>query len=263
MRNLMWATLAAGAILAGGEAAWASDTVRLGGPAAQAGVDGGTDTFLVHRRGGYGGGFGGRSYYGGGYGGRSYYGGGYGGRSYYGGGYGGRSYYGGYYGRPFVSVGFYGRPYYSGYYRPYYYPSYYPTYYPTYYSQPYYSYDAEYYYPIAGQVQQAATVQGNGSYQSPAPQIFIPHGNSDGTFPYDGDPRNVVPMPSQNNRPNPAPGVLPIDGKLVSLPNEINGGVLPVGLPAPPRVSTPTAPRVTYPAYGDEPIAPAPRKVDR
>lgn len=236
MRNLMWATLAAGAILAGSEAAWASDTVRLGGPAAQASVDGGTDTFLVHRRGGYG----------------------------YGGGYGGRSYYGGYYGRSFA---YYGRPYYSGYYRPYYYPRaysyYYPTYYPAYYYQPYYSYSADYYYPIAGQIQQAATVQGNGSYQSPAPQIFVPQGNSDSTFPYDGDPRNVVPMPSQNNRTNPAPGVLPIDGKLVSLPNEISGGVLPVGLPAPPRVSTPTAPRVTYPTYGDEPIVPAPRKVNR
>lgn len=236
MRNLMWAVLAAGAVLAGSEAAWANDTVRLGGPAAQASVDGGTDTFLVHRRFGYGGG-----YYGGGYGGRSYYG-------------------GGYYGRPFVSIGFYGRPYYGGYYggyygSSYYYPrAYYDYYAPTYYYRPYYY--SSYFYPCAGDSAPATTIPGGAYSQAPATT------NGDGTFSYDGNPRILVPMPSPGNKTNPAPGVLPIDGKLVSLPNEVSGGVLPVGLPTPERAAAP-APRVTYRAYGDEPIAPAPRKVNR
>ncbi len=231
MRNLMWAALAAGAILVMSEAAWANDTVRLGGPAAHASVDGGTDTFLVHRRGGYGGGYYGRAYYGG------YY---------------GRSYYGGYYGRPFLSVGFYGRPYYAGYYRPYYYPSYYyqPNYYSNYYN-----------YPCAGDV--APVMPSVASYQAPLAPVYSSArpANDDGTFHYDGNPRILVPMPS--SKTTPAPGVLPVDGRLVSLPSETTGGVLPVGLPTAQRATSLPAPRVVYPAYGEEPIAPAPRKVSR
>jgi hypothetical protein len=262
MRYLLGTALAAGLWLAFSGASWANDTVRLGGPSAQADIDGGTDTALVHRRGFYGrGGWGGYGY------GRSYYGGGYG-RSFYGGGYGyGRSYYGG---------GFYGgyRPYYSSYYhRPYYYSSYY--YQPAYYGS--------YYYPCAGEFSTGPQVSVL-SYQVQSPQMVQPQivqpqvqplqqplqqqqgvplmppaTPSSGTFRYDGDPRSVVPMPSTNPAPAAPNGIIPIDGRLVSMPTGVGGGVSFVGMQA-QRPATPSQPRVAYPAYGEEPLPAVPRK---
>src|SRR5687767_14881592 len=89
MRKLILSALAATCLLTAGSAARAQeDTFRLGGPSAQADIEGGTDTELVYYRGGY---RGGRGFYGGFYGG---YRGGYGGWGR--GGYGGwgRGYYG-------------------------------------------------------------------------------------------------------------------------------------------------------------------------
>jgi hypothetical protein len=240
MRNLMWAVLAAACLLAGSGVSMAQDTVRLGGPSVQADMQGGTD--LVRGWHGY------RGYYGG-Y--RGYYGGYYGGY---------RGYYGGYY-------GFY-RPYYPRYYASYYYPPvvYQPSCYTPYYSN-------SYYYPIAGQPAPTVTMQA--SYYAPAPassqptpgQRFsepIPAPGGNGTFPYDGGPRSPIPMPAPGADINPATdrGIIPLDGKLVSIPNETSGGFSPVGLPAvqprttptttTPATKTPTpAPRVIYPAYGD------------
>ena len=236
MRNVKWGAFAAGLVLAFTSATWADNTVRLGGPSAQASIDGGTDISLVHGR--YRGG-----YHGGYYGGRGY-------SAYYG----NRGYGGGYY-RPYVSVGFYGRP---SYYYPrtysYYYPTYYPAYYPTYYVQPSY-----YYYPVAGETPPPVTLQSN--YPAQLPRTYVPPmppAQGEGPFPYDGDPRNLVPLPAP--QPNPAaPRIIPIDGRLVSLPNEISGGVSQIGTPTPRA----PVPRVPYPAYGDEPITPAPRKLNR
>ena len=219
MRNLMWAALATGCLLAAGRVVSAQDTIRLGGPSAQAAKET-TDTELVHRRYGHHGGY-----------------------------YGGGRYYGGYYGRSYYS---------SYYYRPYYYPraySYYtPSYYytPTYYAPAYYPAASYYYYPIAGENVAAPVTTVQGTYQGPAPQQYVPPmppaGN--GTFQYDGGPRQPIPAPVPDI--NPAKGTrgsVPIDGKLVSLP-------------AIPLVNLPqsVAPRTAYPAYGDEPIVPAPRK---
>jgi hypothetical protein len=241
MRNLMWAVLAVGCLLAGSGVSIAGDTVRLGGPSVQADMQGDTDLVRGYGRGG-------RGYY------RGYYGG-Y--RGYYGG---YRGYYGGYY-----------RPYYAGYYGSYYYP---PVVYPTYYYSPYYA--NTYYYPIAGQAAPTVTLQ-QANYYSPAPassqptpgQRFsepIPAPGGNGTFPYDGGPRSPIPMPAPGAEVNPANdrGIIPLDGKLVSIPNETTGGFSPVGFPsAQPRATTTTTPRVSYPAYGDEPIPAAPRKINR
>jgi hypothetical protein len=149
-------------------------------------------------------------------------------------------------------------------YASYYYPSYY---YPaTYYSTPSYYYGSEIvaapsYYPVAGEMVAApiSTVRRTGemvaapmstvqrTYQAPAGQPNVPPKPkaSDGTFPYNGGPSAPRPMPETK----PAPKAPPVDGKLVSLPNENTGGA--------------PAPRVAFPAYGDEPIAPAPRKTIR
>jgi len=260
--------------LAGG--VFAQDTVRLGGPTAQASMTGAVDELV-------------RGYHGGGYRG-GYHGGGYRG-GYHGGHYhGGYGYRGGYYG------GGYGYRY-ASYYRPYYgygygyaYPRYYGSYYPyvNYYTPAYYAptdcYYSATYYPIAGETVQPAvvTVPGNGSnyrpqqpvYQQPAyqqPANQQPRPNTpmmpppgDGTFRYDGDPKNIVPMPApQDANPSRTP-LLPVDGKLVSLPARASGGVnafgpqsLPTSLPTSAATTTP---RPTYAAYGEEPIAPAPRK---
>lgn len=258
MRTLMWSALAAGFLLVGGSAAWASDTVRLGGPAAQTDIQGGTDTELVHW--GRGGGFG-RGGFGGGYG-RGGFGGGFYGRGGYGGFY-GRGYYGGFYGGGRGFGGFYAGGYgrYNGW--PRFYSSYYsqPYYYSSYYSQPYYytpTYyqPCDYYYPIAGESAPTMTLQAKSTYQTPAPQ-------GDGTFSYDGGPRRVVPMPDGRGDVNPAKdprGVVPLDGRLVVLPSETRGGVSPVTSPEIQRlryVSTPS--RVSYPAYGEEAIPPVTR----
>ena len=246
MRKLMFTALAAGLLLTGGSVAWANDVVRLGGPPAQTEIHSGTDTELV-RGGGHGGSHGG--YHGGHYG-HGYHGG------YY-----GRGYYGGYYSRGYYG-GYYARSYYP-YYRPYYYGAYY---YPSVYYTPYYS--SYYYYPVAS-VAPVATVQTNGYYQAPAPSYVppMPPADGNGTFPYDGGPRAPIPMPNPGQDLNPAKdprGIIPFDGKLISLPTETTGDVPAVILPTltrgTPISNTPAPARVAYPAYGDEPIAPAPRK---
>lgn len=274
MRYLMWTALAAGLWCASNSASQASDTIRLGGPSAEAGVVGATDTELVR----WGRGFGG---YGRGYG------GGYG-RGYYGGGY-GRSYYGGYYARSYYGRGYYGGGYGGGYYGlPYYSSYYYPSYYGGY---------APYYYPCAGTPAPVVTAQAAPIYQpqyqsqyqpqyQPQAQLPaarpsvpymppIPNGNSgNGTYPYDGGPNNPVPLPKETIAPLSAPpqGIIPLDGKLVSLPRGTTGGssvimtpdmqrlhFVSTTVPVPSRSSATTS-RYTYPAYGEQLIPPAPRR---
>ena len=222
MRSIVAAALATGFLLASVGIATADDTVRLGGPAAQAAIQGGTNIELVHGR--YG-----RSYYGGGYG-RSYYGGGY-----------GRSYYGG---------GYYPRT--CAYYSPsYYYPASYSYYTPSYYYPSYYYRPACNYYRIADGSIPTAVTPTNVYYQMPMQP-------SPGSFPYNGGPSSLVPMPSPTPDINPASkpgGVLPLDGRLVSLPTQMTGGTMQISVP-----QQTVTPRVSYPAYGEEPIVPAPRK---
>jgi hypothetical protein len=227
MRNLVWAALATALLLAGFGVASASDTIRLGGPSAQSTIQGDVDTELVRwRNHGYGG------FYRGGYGG--FYRGGY-----------GRGYYGGGYYRPY---------YYSSYYRPYYYSSYYRPYYYGSYYRPYYN--STYYYPIAmDSVSPPVTMlQGNAYYQAPAPQQYgplMPPINGNGTFQYDGGPRSPIPMPSPDPETNPAKtprGIIPIDGRLVSMPTQATGGV---SVPFTHVPASTSVPRVTYPAYGE------------
>jgi hypothetical protein len=239
MRILMWTALAAGLLVAGGGAASAQDTVRLGGPAAQGEPQGATDALLMR-----GGGRGGGGFHGG-----------------YRGGYGyGRGYYGGFYGRGYGYGGFYGAgywPYYYGGYYPYYTPYYYPAYYGV------------SYYPVAGDVSPPVTltVQSNNYTQAPPAQAspqFLQGPFGTGTFPYDGGPRAPIPMPNPGDiNPMKAPqGLVPLDGKLVSLsPTTITGGFLP-DAPRNQKTNAPSAApaRVAYPAYGEEPIAPAPKK---
>lgn len=251
MRTLMWTALAAGLLVIGGGAASADDVVRLGGPGVQTDIQGGTDTELIYGR--YWGG-GGR-YYGGGArywgGGGRYYGGYYGAR-YWGGGYYGHRHWGGYYGAGY-------RPYYySSYYRPYYYrPAYYYT--PSYYQQSYYN-DC-YYSPIMGDSAPTVTLQANGSQ---APRTAPPV-TRDSTFPYDGGPREAIPTPIPRDDVNPSKspgGSIPLEGRLVKLPTESSIGASSVTSPEIQRLRYVTSPvRVTYPAYGEEPIVPAPRKV--
>jgi hypothetical protein len=85
-------------------------------------------------------------------------------------------------------------------------------------------------------------------------------GNGNGTYPYDGGPLSPIPMP---NPYEPQRGVVPIDGRLVS--TTVTGSTSQFG--APPASAAPaktqSAPRVSYPAYGEEPIPPAPRKTSR
>jgi len=283
MRYLMWTALAAGLMMVPAGTSQANDVVRLGGPTAKTG---GIDADLTATRGGhFGGGFHG-GHYGGHYGG--YRGGYYGGyRGYYGG---YRGYYGGYY-----------RPYYANYYRPYYYGGYggyggygyggcggyysayaYPSYYyPSYYGSPYPCAIAS-----ATIVTQQVPVLPQSTplysqapaYVTPAPQqqplLQQPNVN---TYPYNGGPVNPVPAPQGGDNPvpmNSKPGVIPLDGRLVSLPGETRGGVSPVVTPDIQKLRyvsftdtpTPQAPaiapttRFSYPAYGEQPITPAPRR---
>jgi len=255
MRYGIWTALTAGLLLTAGGVSQGSDTVRLGGPSAQAAIEGGTDNELVRY---------GHGHYGGG---RGYYGGG---RGYYGG------YYGGFYGRSYY------RPYYASYsyYRPYYRPYVY-SYYPSYYGASYYSpYYASYYYPCAGTVAPTVTLQtqqpitqAQSIYQTPAPPRInnvqpMPPASDSNTFPYNGGPNQPIPMPPQNDgAPISSPrGIIPLDGKLESLPRETGGGVSPVSAPnswtyvrngnTAPTVN-PT--RIAYPAYGENAV-PTPRK---
>jgi hypothetical protein len=238
------AMFAAGLLtLAGNTAAWAqNDTFRLGSSSsgAAAAVSGGTDTELVHGRGGY------RGHY---WGGHSYY------RPYWGG-YG----YASYYYRPA-----YYRP---AYYRPYYYG---PVVY-----QPYY-YAAPAYYPISGQADVPATLaqlpapqQATSQYRPttarpqvlPMPAIVPQQPGGLQTFPYDGGPQVPLPTPQVDPASGPRPTV-PLQGKIVSRPQETTGGTTPlftVSLSTYGQTVTLGTPRsYTYPAYGDQAL-PAVRK---
>jgi len=110
--------------------------------------------------------------------------------------------------------------------------------------------------------------------QNPAP-VMPPADSSDGTYPYNGGPANPIPQPANNPIPmNNAPrGIVPLDGKLVSLPSATSGGVSPVSLSINQRysfVSTTAAPvarqlsaapaPIAYPAYGEAVVPTAPRK---
>lgn len=229
MRHRFWSLLAVGLFLVVGGTSQAQDIVRLGGATAQADLDGGADTAFVRwGRGGY---------YGGGY------------RGGYGYGYGYRSYYAGY--------GYY-RPYYRGYYGVGY--GYYP---PVSYYQPYIYYSAPaYYYPISGSA--APTVQTKASYSEPLPPpgAVRPMPAAGGTFDYDGGPRNPAPLPGPGYEFSPAKqlrSIVPIEGKLASLPTETMMGSLlltAAALPSP----APSARQTGYAAYGEDPVAAPVRK---
>lgn len=224
VRNFWKPTLALGVLLAVSGIASAGDTQLLsGGPAGsttmtlggqgtakQAATEDNELTYYRH----YGG------YHGwhGGYGYRGYYGG-Y--RGYYGG---YRGFYGGY--RPYA--GFY-RPYYGGYY------GYRPAFYRGYYGVPYYGggFYSSYYYPsygyclgISGDVTNSApTVNLGNGFAAPQPAMDPPVAPNDGTFQYDGGPKNPVPqpLPDKNINPqqippsNPTAITTPISGKATGL----------------------------------------------
>jgi len=287
MRRFSLALLAGGFVaLAAGNAVRAdNDTVRLATSSSGVGTgpSGGTDTELVHSRGGY------RHH---GYGG---YHGGYH-RGYFGGYH--RGYYGGYYGynRPYYG-GYYARPYYGGYYGGYYSPSYYSGYSPYYYGsycQPYYNggYYGQYYgyyggyrrislngdisepYGVALTVsapitfaqapalaaQPATRVYQNQPQLLPAPAAGP--GNNQ-TFPYDGGPSVPLPLPPSDAAPpsvNPQP-TIPLSGKVVSVPGTLSGGTtqytnMLIGWTAVATqpASAPATSRFSYPAYGDQPL---------
>jgi len=243
-------------------------TITLGGAGA---LD--ADTYEVGRGGGGhgGGGHGGGGYHGGGYhgggyhaayrgGGYGYGGGGYGygrggygyGRGGYGygrGGYGyGRGWYG--YGRGWYgNRGWYGYgPYYGSWYGsgPYYGNWSYSSYWP-YYSYPSSAYYGGYYgYPSSAVVvpsvnlNVAPTLQSqplpDGALETAPPPALAP---ADGTFPYDGGPRNPPPMPKADPAPTGAPATIPLSGRAVSLPGKAT---------------------YTYAAYGETPkVVPADR----
>ncbi len=230
---LRW-NLAGLALLAGAAFVQADDVVRLGGSFL---AD--DDTHLVYRRGhgfhghhgyrGHGWGhFGHRGHYGhyGHYGHRHF---GY--RSHYGYGWGG-------YHRPYYSS-FYHRPYYS-YSRPYFYSSY--AYYP-YRSYAYYSSPAYYFIdPCAAEVpaMPEATTLGSSAFE-PRPDelrperagpVMPPVDEGNGTYRYDGGPRQRVPMPDAGPASKPVSPALPRDFKLVSQPAN---------------------PKYTFAAYGETP----------
>lgn len=273
MRRLGWTALAAGLlVLAGSSATRADDDLhRLGGPSVNVNVaatqfEGGADTELVHygRRGFYGGGY---------YGYRGGWGHGYGHRGYYGGfAYGGRGYYGGYYGG-----GYYGGGYYGGY-RPY--VGVYSSYYSPYYVTP------SYYYGCSDSVVMATptVTLSQAAFQAPTPQTYqpsnqpqpsnppkrtpAPQGN--GTFEYNGNPRNTVPMPEVNDAgpaSSPKRPTMPFDGRLVSLPRETTGGVSQISNVAtnfvntnsatlPSSTAASPAPTYAFPAYGETKLPP-------
>jgi hypothetical protein len=71
-----------------------------------------------------------------------------------------------------------------------------------------------------------------------------------GTFEYNGGPLSPVPMPT------PTRDAQPIDNGIQFVSTQISGGTSPYTVVAPAK----TSPRISYPAYGEEPIVPAPRK---
>jgi hypothetical protein len=129
-------------------------------------------------------------------------------------------------------------------YRPYYYaPPLYDYSTPYYYNTPYY-YTPSYYSPIGVSLttmpyavslsigRSPAVLQ-----TQPAPAAAPLPGSPplNGTFPYDGGPANPVPMPRAEPAPTSTPpATVPLEGRVVSLPAK----------PA----------KLTYPAYGEQPI---------
>jgi hypothetical protein len=164
--------------------------------------------------------------------------------------YGHSAHYGHYHYRPYAyHYGHYYPRAYSYYYYPraYYYPrvySYYsPAFYytPTYYIQPYY---APYYYsPYWGDAAQPSSL-------TPYAVQAYP-----GTFQYNGGPVTPVPMP-YSLTPEIKNESVPIENGVVFTSTQMSGGTSQHGAVTPAQAM----PRVQYPAYGEEPIAPAPRK---
>lgn len=217
---LRW-NLAGLVLLAGATLVQADDVIRLGGSFA---AD--DDTHLVHRRGFSGGYFGPRFSFG--YSSRFY------------GGYG----WGGYH-RPFYSS-FYHRPYFSSFYhRPYYSYGYWPRFDSSFYYQPFaYSPYRSYYYsspayyfidPCVGEqpTMPEATSLGSSAFaprQERAGPAMPPVDQGDGTYRYDGGPRQTVPMPDTGPASKPASPALPRGFKLATQP---------------------ATPKHTYAAYGE------------
>lgn len=253
------------AALAGTGFAAGNDTFRLVIPTngtSASGIKGSADTVLVHGGGGGGGGGHGHASYGGhgsggGHGHASYghgWGGGYAhgsyGHGWYGGGYGGYRH--GWYGGHYWPYGYgYYRPYWYGYGWPYYYSSYYPFYsgycgYPwgnwvnygpsyarsyAYYSAPGcggYVYQAPYGYGIQSGPGIVGDAPVGPDPSLPAPRRVPP----DGTYRYDGGPKDPVPAP----RPDPAPTSKP------PAPGTVDGLV---------ASRRPASGRYVYPAYGE------------
>jgi hypothetical protein len=249
--------VATGLLVALAVAAWtttasAGDTVLLKGgvsaPTVTLGLteDDAADTVLVSR-GGFRGGFHGGGFHGGGFHGGGFHTGGFhsvgfrggwgGYRGFYGRGWGnyarGWGYYGrgwgGYYGR-----GWYGGPYfgYASYYNSYPYYNYYP-----YYSAPVYypPYDC----PISLSIDSPSYGPSGGTVIPPvvAPEPTPLPRPADRTYPYDGGPSNLVPMPKAD--PTPAPSAAP--KAVVPLPGE-RAVSLPAREPA----------KYHFAAYGEE-----------
>jgi hypothetical protein len=134
------------------------------------------------------------------------------------------SFYGGYY------------PRFYGYYPRYYYPAFsFSIYRPVYYyPRSVVIYSDPFLCPIGGNTLSTppATNLRNGPGSGGADETLPPPrpAPADGTFPYDGGPKNPVPIPKANSEPASAPTV-PLEGRSVSLPAR----------PA----------KVTYPAYGE------------
>jgi hypothetical protein len=155
--------------------------------------------------------------------------------------------------------GFYYRPFAYSWYRPFYYrPFAYSWYRPFYsfyyYSPPLYYYTPSYYYwwgpcnltdAVAAAPAVPAVIRPDQDQAAPpppqpqpAPQYQPP--SQFGTYPYDGGPRNPVPMPKGTSQPSPAP-----DAKPAPRPTVPREGI-PVSIPAPTV-------QFRYPAYGETP----------
>ena len=267
-----------------------NDTVRLGMSSSSA-VSGDVDTLLVASRGGHGGGHGG-GFHGGGFHGGGFHGGGFHGGGFHGhngfwgwggrgwGGWGWGGYWGGYW--PYWGLYAWNRPFWGyGYYRPYGGYGYYSPYYYVDAAPAYYDYYPATYYPIAGQQEVPGTLARLpmprsvsapvSPYQQQAaarPQVLpmpvaLPQRPGEPqTFPYDGGPQSSLPLPGKDGvgpASSPRP-MVPLKGKLVSLPQETTGGTTQiiqfVGLGIASPVPAPTAAPYSYPAYGEQPLPP-------
>jgi hypothetical protein len=164
----------------------------------------------------------------------------------------GRGWYG--YGRGWYGYGrgWYGYPYWYGY-RPYYrwwgagYWPYYAYSSPYYYSYPSTVYYGGYYdYPSTTVVVPSASLSTSPYLQgTPAPAQAIETAPppavvpADGTFPYDGGPRNPPPMPRAEPAPPGAPATFPLNGNVVSAPAKTTYRYLAYGEKPKPAPVTP------------------------